>query len=120
KPRRQRAVSPAADSQARPQPPAESRARLLDPRLEVVGFMGRQRELAALLAWCEDDQAGRLRLVTGSGWVGKPRLAGCQLLTGARKRSPVSNPGRSCPASARLVPLAIGAAARGPERECHR
>src|ERR1700761_1084605 len=71
KPRRQRAVSPAADSQARPQPPAESRARLLDPRLEVVGFMGRQRELAALLAWCEDDQAGRLPLVTGSGWVGK-------------------------------------------------
>jgi hypothetical protein len=27
---------------------------------------------------------------------------------------------RSCPATARLVPLAIGAAARGPERECHR
>jgi len=33
--------------------------------------MGRQAELAALSAWCEDDQAGRLRLVTGSGWVGK-------------------------------------------------
>ena len=29
-------------------------------------------------------------------------------------------PRRSCPATARLVPLAIGAAARGPERECHR
>jgi hypothetical protein len=57
------------------QPPAESRARLLDPRLEVVGFIGRQAELAALLAWCEDDQAGRLRLVTGSGGVGKTRLA---------------------------------------------
>jgi len=42
--------------------------------------MGRQAELAALSAWCEDDQAGRLRLVTGSGWVGKPRRAGCQQL----------------------------------------
>jgi len=42
-----------------------------DVALEVVGFMGRQAELAALSAWCEDDQAGRLRLVTGSGWVGK-------------------------------------------------
>src|ERR1019366_4449886 len=52
-----------------------SRARLLDPRREVVGFVGRERELAALAAWCQDDQAGRLRLLTGPGGVGKTRLA---------------------------------------------
>jgi tetratricopeptide (TPR) repeat protein len=55
--------------------PPRSRARLLDPRLELVGFVGRADELAALVAWCEDDQAGRLRLVTGPGGVGKTRLA---------------------------------------------
>src|ERR1017187_267727 len=33
-----------------------SRARLLDPRREVVGFVGRERELAELAAWCQDDQ----------------------------------------------------------------
>jgi len=53
----------------------QSRARLLDPRREVVGFVGRERELAELAAWCQDDQAGRLRLVTGPGGVGKTRLA---------------------------------------------
>jgi hypothetical protein len=80
--------------------------------------MGRQAELAALLAWCEDDQAGWLRLVTGSGWVGKTPTG--KLPAADRNSETVSNPGRSCPASARLVPLAIGAAGRGPERECHR
>jgi tetratricopeptide (TPR) repeat protein len=55
--------------------PPQSRARLLDPRREVVGFVGRETELAELAAWCQDDHAGRLRLVTGPGGVGKTRLA---------------------------------------------
>ena len=50
-------------------------ARLLDPDRGVVEFTGRVGELAGLLAWCEDAAAGRLRLVTGSGGVGKTRLA---------------------------------------------
>ena len=56
-------------------PVPRSRARLLDPRLELVGFVGRDAELAALNEWCEDDHATRLRLVTGTGGVGKTRLA---------------------------------------------
>jgi hypothetical protein len=59
---------------AEPRPP-RSWARLLDPRLEVVRFVGRDSELAKLTAWCEDDDAARLRLVTGPGGVGKTRLA---------------------------------------------
>jgi hypothetical protein len=55
--------------------PPQSRARLLDPRREVVGFVGRKTELAELTAWCQDDHAGRLRLVTGPGGTGKTRLA---------------------------------------------
>jgi hypothetical protein len=55
--------------------PPVSRARLLDPRREVVGFVGREAELGKLAAWCQDDRAGRLRLVTGPGGVGKTRLA---------------------------------------------
>ena len=48
---------------------------------------------------------------------GRPARRGC-----GDTRSQVSRhePCRPCPATARLVPLAIGAAARGPERECHR
>jgi tetratricopeptide (TPR) repeat protein len=49
--------------------------RLLDPRLEVVQFVGRDEELTNLLAWCEDDNADRLRLLTGPGGVGKTRLS---------------------------------------------
>jgi tetratricopeptide (TPR) repeat protein len=56
------------------QPPGAGWARLLDPRLEVVGFVGREVELAALTAWCEGDNADRLRLITGPGGVGKTRL----------------------------------------------
>ena len=55
-------------------PPPQSWARLLDPRRELVGFVGREEELAALVAWCRDDQ-DRLRIVTGPGGVGKTRLA---------------------------------------------
>jgi hypothetical protein len=47
-------------------------ARLLDPRRELVGFVGRDDELASLMAWHEDDEAGRLRLVSGPGGGGKP------------------------------------------------
>ncbi len=50
-------------------------ARLLDPDRGVVEFAGRTAELSGLLAWCEDDAAGRVRLVTGPGGVGKTRLA---------------------------------------------
>jgi tetratricopeptide (TPR) repeat protein len=57
------------------QPLPRSWARLLDPRREVVGFAGRNAELSALVAWCNDDHASRLRLVTGPGGVGKTRLA---------------------------------------------
>ena len=55
--------------------PPHSWARLLDPRREVVGFVGRKARLAALGAWCTDEQAGRLRLIVGPGGVGKTRLA---------------------------------------------
>lgn len=55
--------------------PQQSWARLLDPRLKLVGFVGREEVLTSLLAWCEDEEAGRLRLVTGPGGVGKTRLA---------------------------------------------
>jgi tetratricopeptide (TPR) repeat protein len=50
-------------------------ARLLDPRRELVGFVGRENALTALIEWCKDDRAERLRLVTGQGGVGKTRLA---------------------------------------------
>jgi tetratricopeptide (TPR) repeat protein len=50
-------------------------ARLLDARRELVSFVGRRGELAALQGWCEGDDVDRLRLVTGPGGVGKTRLA---------------------------------------------
>ncbi|MGZ3382884.1 MAG: ATP-binding protein, partial [Isosphaeraceae bacterium] len=52
-----------------------SRAKLLDPHSGVVEFVGRVAELENLLAWCHDDSAGRLRLLTGPGGIGKTRLA---------------------------------------------
>jgi tetratricopeptide (TPR) repeat protein len=55
--------------------PPRSWARLLDPRRELVSFVGRENELRALTAWCEGSDADRLRLVTGPGGVGKTRLA---------------------------------------------
>ena len=48
---------------------------LLDPQRALLSFIGREVELAALHAWCEDERAGRLRLMTGPGGIGKTRLA---------------------------------------------
>jgi KaiC/GvpD/RAD55 family RecA-like ATPase len=50
-------------------------AGLLDPRRGLVGFTGREHELAGLLAWCEDGAPRGVRLVTGPGGVGKTRLS---------------------------------------------
>jgi tetratricopeptide (TPR) repeat protein len=47
---------------------------LLDPRREIVEFVGRGDELADLVAWCEDDTTSPVRLITGPGGVGKSRL----------------------------------------------
>ena len=52
--------------------PPQSWARLLDPRRELVGFVGRTDELGALTAWCDGSDTDRLRLVTGPGGVGNP------------------------------------------------
>ena len=38
-------------------------------------FTGRERELAELIAWSENGEAVRVRLLTGTGGVGKTRLA---------------------------------------------
>ncbi len=48
---------------------------LLDPHLEVAGFVGRDAELGELLAWCADGQDAPVRLVTGPAGSGKTRLA---------------------------------------------
>ena len=50
-------------------------AHLLEPGLGVVPFTGRTAELGALEAWCLDERAGRVRLVSGGGGAGKTRLA---------------------------------------------
>ena len=55
--------------------PGTSPAGLLDPGRGLVDFTGRDRELAALLAWCEDGQPRGVLLVTGPGGVGKTRLS---------------------------------------------
>jgi tetratricopeptide (TPR) repeat protein len=48
---------------------------LLDPRRGLVGFVGREQELAGLIDWCESGQPTGVRLVTGEGGVGKTRLS---------------------------------------------
>ena len=55
--------------------PGEGPAGLLDPRRGLVGFVGREHELARLLAWCEGVAPRSVRLVTGPGGVGKTRLS---------------------------------------------
>jgi hypothetical protein len=49
--------------------------RLLDPGVGLIEFTGRTVELHDLLAWCIDGAAGKLRLITGPGGIGKTRLA---------------------------------------------
>jgi tetratricopeptide (TPR) repeat protein len=56
-------------------PLSPSSARLLNPLLKVVDFVGRKTELASLMSWCMEPSASRLRLITGPGGVGKTRLA---------------------------------------------
>ncbi|MFC0037373.1 hypothetical protein, partial [Actinomadura rayongensis] len=53
-------------------------AGLLRPERAVVDFVGREDELARLRAWCADEAACPVWLVTGRGGVGKTRL-GLQL-----------------------------------------
>jgi tetratricopeptide (TPR) repeat protein len=53
----------------------QSPAGLLDPRRQIVDFLGRPAELDVLVAWCENDASAPLRLVTGPGGVGKTRIA---------------------------------------------
>jgi hypothetical protein len=55
--------------------PGTGPAGLLDPRRELVGFTGREHELAGLLDWCENEAPRGVRLVTGPGGVGKTRLS---------------------------------------------
>lgn len=60
--------------------PAEdvSAATLLRPRHAVVAYVGRERLLGDLAAWCETDQDGswpQLWFITGAGGFGKTRLA---------------------------------------------
>jgi hypothetical protein len=52
-----------------------SPASLLEPGNRIVEFIGRVAELDNLRAWCNDNSAGRLRLITGPGGIGKTRLA---------------------------------------------
>ena len=63
---------------------ASGPAGLLDPRRGLVGFTGRERELAGLLAWCEDGRVRGVRLVTGPGGVGRH---GCRVELSARLKS---------------------------------
>ncbi|MGN9789116.1 tetratricopeptide repeat protein [Nonomuraea sp. ZG12] len=56
-------------------PDGSGPAMLLHASRGVVPFEGREREVEELLAWCRDPRAGRLRLLTGPGGVGKSRLA---------------------------------------------
>lgn len=44
--------------------PGDAPAGLLDPSRGLVGFIGRERELAGLLAWCEDGRPRGARLVS--------------------------------------------------------
>lgn len=69
------AADDAGEDQAAEEWQSVTWAWLLDPRRALVRFLGREDELAALLAWCEDESAVPLRLVTGAGGIGKTRLA---------------------------------------------
>src|SRR5271165_661477 len=49
--------------------------RLLLPEYGIVPFVGRDRDLETLEAWCQDDAAFALRVALGAGGSGKTRLA---------------------------------------------
>ncbi|MFI5527463.1 hypothetical protein ACIA8O_02795 [Kitasatospora sp. NPDC051853] len=53
----------------------EQPSRLLDARFAVVGFTGREPELASLRAWCAQDGPHAVRWLHGPGGQGKTRLA---------------------------------------------
>src|SRR5215472_11919485 len=40
---------------------------VLNPHREVIPFAGRDDEVRNLVAWCKNDGASRLRLITGAG-----------------------------------------------------
>ncbi|WP_123814178.1 tetratricopeptide repeat-containing protein [Myceligenerans xiligouense] len=66
---------PHPDSRLRAQRAKVSAAGLLDPALRIVPFTGRDAELAELQAWCRERPRVQVRFVTGTGGVGKSRLA---------------------------------------------
>ncbi|SDH98604.1 Tetratricopeptide repeat-containing protein [Sinosporangium album] len=72
---RTRRIAHATAARAAELGPDSAPALLLRHSEAVVPFTGRERELAELLAWCSDPDAGRLRLLVGPGGVGKSRLA---------------------------------------------
>ena len=53
----------------------ETAVGLLHPRRGIVGFAGRQQELAELTSWCGSARRSAVQLLTGAGGVGKTRLA---------------------------------------------
>jgi len=55
--------------------PSASPSAVLDPHREVIPFAGRDDEIRKLVAWCNNNQARQVRLITGAGGVGKTRLA---------------------------------------------
>lgn len=55
--------------------PDQSVALLLHPASAVVPFFGRARELHVLAIWCDERTVAPVRLIVGSGGVGKTRLA---------------------------------------------
>jgi hypothetical protein len=83
-----------------------SAATLLRPRYAVVGYVGREKLLADLAAWCETDQPGpQLWFVTGPGGLGKTRLA-VQATTEAEDRGWTSGLLRTDVSDASLQALA--------------
>ncbi|MBO0610593.1 tetratricopeptide repeat protein [Myceligenerans salitolerans] len=63
------------DSRLRARHARVSAAGLLDPALRAVPFVGRDTELDELHAWCRERPRVQVRFVTGTGGVGKSRLA---------------------------------------------
>ncbi|MBL0885735.1 DUF3856 domain-containing protein [Myceligenerans indicum] len=66
---------PQPDSRLRASRAHVSAAGLLDPALRVVPFTGRDEELDELHTWCRERPRVQVRFVTGTGGVGKSRLA---------------------------------------------